>query len=480
MSTLITRPTATASRPGEVDAGRPLATSAAVGGGVAAAIGLVVCMSAALTGWFLADAGAHGQTTDALRVGADAWLLGHGSHLTLSGVPLGVTPLGITLVLVLTAFRTGRWAGSRVRGDARRAIDGRTLASAIGTFTCAYVVVAVVTCVLASQSGATPALGRAVLGAVLVAALAGGAGLAIGTGRATDWLTRVPEWVLDVVSGGLAGALWLVAAGAVLVGVALVGSLNEAATVLSELHLSAGDALSYTLVMALFAPNAVLFGVSYLVGPGFAFGVGTTVSPTAVSLGVVPAYPVLAALPNEGPTPGWLVVAMGAPVAAAALGAAAMVGRTGPLAHDLVAIRGAAAGFVSGLLVTVLVAAAGGSLGTGRMADVGAPVAEVLVFATGLMAVGGLFGALVQGWLMRRRGEPVRPPRPTAGGSRPAVADSQAHPRARSTSSRPAPARSSQDPGSDELTVALRRTDAGSRPADVATDSDEPTVEVPR
>ena len=53
---------------------------------------LVLCMGVAVVGWFLADAGAHGQTTDALRVGADAWLVGHGAGITLAGVPLHVVP----------------------------------------------------------------------------------------------------------------------------------------------------------------------------------------------------------------------------------------------------------------------------------------------------------------------------------------------------------------------------------------------------
>src|SRR3954447_25755891 len=81
---------------------RSLVGAAALGGVGAAVVGLVVCMSVALTGWFLADAGAHGDTTDALRVGADAWLMGHGSHLLLSGVPLGITPLGVTMIVVLS------------------------------------------------------------------------------------------------------------------------------------------------------------------------------------------------------------------------------------------------------------------------------------------------------------------------------------------------------------------------------------------
>jgi hypothetical protein len=196
----------------------------------------------------------------------------------------------------------------------------------------------------------------------------------------------------------------------VLVGGSLLLSFNEAATVLSRLHLDVGEALSYTVVMALFAPNAVLFGTSYLLGPGFAFGTGTTVSPTAVSLGVVPAYPVLAALPDEGPTPGWLVLLLVIPVLAAALAARSTVLRREALPHDLAAMRGAATGFLAGVLVTLLVALAGGPLGTDRMADVGAPVAEVMVFATGLMSVGGLLGAVLPNWWRRRRGEPVSAP----------------------------------------------------------------------
>lgn len=385
---------------GDTGPGRPLATGAALAGAAAAAIGLVVCMSVALTGWFLADAGSHGDTTDALRVGAVAWLAGHGSDVALSGAPLGITPLAITMVLVLTAFRAGRWAGQK--SAAREADDG-AVGVATGTFSCAYVVVAVLTCVLASRTGAEPVLGRAVLGALLVGVLAGGAGLAAGTGRLREWLARAPAWTTEVGAAAVAGVLWLVAAGAALVGISLLVSFNEAATVLSGLHLSVGDALSYTVVTALFAPNAVLLGTSYLVGPGFAFGTGTTVSPTAVSLGVVPAFPVLAALPDEGATPGWLVVLLAVPALAAALGVASSL-RT-PLALDLAALRGAGAGFLAGVLVTVLVGAAGGPLGTGRMADIGAPVAEVLVFATGLMSVGGALGGLLVAWRHRRQRE---------------------------------------------------------------------------
>lgn len=424
MSLLINRATTSGSSNSSgttaAPAGRPVALAAAFAGATAAVVGLVVCMSVALTGWFLADAGAHGDTTDALRVGADAWLVGHGSDLLLAGVPLGMTPLAVTMVVVLTAFRCGRWAAVHAEAPG----DDRVLATAAGLFTSAYVVVAVITCVLAAETGAQPSLGRAVVGALLVGAVAGGAGLAAGCDRLATWVDAAPRWLVDVVTGGLAGVLALVAAGALLVGGALLVSVNEAATVLSELQLSAGEALSFTVVMALFAPNVALLGSAYLLGPGFAVGTGTTVSPTAVSLGVVPAFPVLAALPDEGPTPGWLVAALAVPVVAAGAGAASTLRRRAPIAHDLAALRGAGAGFVAGVLVTVMIALAGGPLGTGRMADIGAPAAEVLVFATGLMSIGGLVGAVAQNAWRRHRGVPGEvvtspPPRRRAPDPRP-------------------------------------------------------------
>ena len=106
---------------------------------------------------------------------------------------------------------------------------------------------------------------------------------------------------------------------------------------------------------------------------------------------------------KQDPTPGWLVVLMGVPAVAAAIGAG--IGRRGgdPQPLDLAALRGAAAGFFSGVLITIAIGFAGGPAGTGRMADIGAPVARVLVFATGTMMVGGLIGGLLNEWWQRRR-----------------------------------------------------------------------------
>ncbi|MCX6397159.1 MAG: DUF6350 family protein [Propionibacteriales bacterium] len=384
--------------------GRALSAAAALGGVVAALGSLLLCLALALTAWYLADAGAHGDTTDALRAGADVWLIGHGSRFVLNGMPLGIVPMTLTALLLVGAFRSGRRAADRAEDGQ----DDHTLGLGVITFVGVYVVVAVVVCVAASQTAAEPGLGRSVLGALLVSGVGGGLGLATGTGRLEVWTGRVPGWVREVLVAALVGAALLAAAGALLVAGSLLASFNEAANVLSGLDLSTGDAVTLTVVMALFAPNAALFGSAYLLGPGFAVGsvasgVATSVSPGApVVLGAVPAVPLFAALPDQGPTPGWLILICGVPVLCAGLGVA-LAGRSStPLPLDLAAIRGAAAGFVGAVVTALAITASGGPLGVDRLADVGAAAGDVFLFAVASMVIGGALGGVLQSWWQRR------------------------------------------------------------------------------
>jgi len=90
------------------------------------------------------------------------------------------------------------------------------------------------------------------------------------------------------------------------------------------------------------------------------------------------------------------------PVLAGAL-AAVLVVRRFP-AHELGtgALRGLGSGVVGGLLTTVLVALAGGAVGPGRMADIGAEPLPTFVAATVAMGVGGLVGGVAATWWARR------------------------------------------------------------------------------
>ncbi len=69
---------------------------------------------------------------------------------------------------------------------------------------------------------------------------------------------------------------------------------------LARLRLSTERGHVHTAATAAVAPNAVLLGASYLLGPGFAVGTGTVVSPGAGRPRQLPAFPLLAALPEAG------------------------------------------------------------------------------------------------------------------------------------------------------------------------------------
>ncbi len=382
------------------DTARPLTVSAALASLAACGTTMVTCMAVAVIGWFLADAGAHGETTDALRVGADVWLVGHGSGLTVSGVPLGLVPLTLTGLVTAVAYRYARWAGqsSAVTED-----DG-TVAMAATIFAGLYLVVAVVTCVVVGQDGATPGLGRATMGSLLVAGVAGTLGLGAGTGRLGAWVARVPGWVRSVAYGAAATCALLVLAAAVLVAVMVMLGLNQAAAMMTGLDLSPGDYVMYTVATLAVVPNAVLLGAAYLLGPGFAVGTGTVVSPTVVSLGPMPAFPLLAALPEAGPAPEWTVGLMAVPVVAGLVGAVLAQRAYRVASYDSAALRGFGCGLGGAVLSTLAIALAGGPMGTGRMADIGAPLGEVLVSSVAAMSLAGLVAGVVTAWWQRRRG----------------------------------------------------------------------------
>jgi hypothetical protein len=376
---------------------RSLTVSAASAGAAAAATMLGICMALGLVGWFASEAGSHGETTDALRVGADAWLLAHGSHLQLAGATIGAVPLGLTLLCAYVSYRMGRWAGATCSVE-----DGRAVLAATAVFAVGYGVVAVVTAVLASTASAHPDLARAFLGGVALAAASGGPGLLLGSGRWPAARAAIPVAVRSVLTGAAFGALLMVSASALLVVVALVLDLGAAANVLARLHTDVPGGLLYTVVVAAVAPNAVLLGGSYLLGPGFTVGAGTLVSPTAVALGPVPAFPLLAALPDEGATPSWTIGLVAVPVLLGAAAAALMLRRHPVLEYAQAALRGFGAGALGGVVFAVSTGLAGGSVGPGRMADVGASLSQTVPAGALAMGAGGLLGGVAMAWWLRR------------------------------------------------------------------------------
>ena len=143
----------------------------------------------------------------------------------------------------------------------------------------------------------------------------------------------------------------------------------------------------------LLLPNAAGDVLGLAAGQGFAVGSGTFVSVHGVTLGSVPALPLLAALPDTQAVPLLAFASQAVPVLAGLV-----AGRTlarhfsardgGSVVAGLV---GVLTGVLTGLACGVLVWLAGGSLGDGALADVGAPA-----IATGvaIAAQAGIAAAL--------------------------------------------------------------------------------------
>jgi hypothetical protein len=392
---------------------RPLVLIATLGGAAAAGATLLVCMAFGVIGWFLADAGAHGAPRDGLRVGAVGWLLGHGSGIRVDGVLVTVMPLGLTALCAWSIWRLGHRVGDSVSGhgpDSDRIADGErdwTVPTAALAFTGGYLVVAIITFRMASTPEIGLSQGRVVLWSLVLCGTLGLTAIAIGSGRAAIWAAFLPSSVraacatcFRIVAG------YLVVAAVVFV-VALVVDFGTAVNVMSRLHTGAGDATVYTALTATVVPNAVLFSASYLLGPGFAVGAHTLVSPTMVSIGPLPMFPLLAALPDNGPTAAWTAGLMVVPLLVAGFGAAWAQRRTPTLRWDEGALRGCAGGVLAGVVLGFLASVSGGAVGPGRMREVGPLGIDVLVHAITAFGIGGLIGGVLMTWWQRRAARPA-------------------------------------------------------------------------
>ncbi len=387
---------------------RPLALVAVYGGAAAALVPLVAMMLLGVVGWFLTDGGVHGSPRDGLRSGALAWLIGHGSGVHVEGATVTAMPLGLTLICALVVARIGLRTGERLSDhgpDAHALTDGErdwTVPAGATMFAATYSVLAVLVGVLAGTPSTQPAL-AAVLGwGLLLGGAAGGAGIAVGSGRAAVWLALVPLAVRETVQTALRILRTYLVVAALVFVVALLLDGGTALTVLSELHTDFSGGLLFVLLSLLVLPNAVLFAGSYLLGPGFQVGTGTLVSPTVVALGPVPMFPLLAALPDNGTTPFWTPFLMVLPPLAAAYAVARQFRNRPLLGWDVGALRGLASGVLAAFLFGLLAGIAGGAVGPGRMSQVGPLAASVLFHGIVSLGIGGLAGGLIATWWTRR------------------------------------------------------------------------------
>ena len=281
----------------------PSVTVAGVGAALrCAGLGILAVAVVVLVTWATAaDSGA--DATDAVATALQVWLVAHHAHLAVPGGEFALVPLGLTLLpaglLHVATVRAGRAAG--VRG--RRGV--LALASSVSA---TYAVVATLVALVA-RTGSVQALPTtAFVGAAGVSALAAGTGAVRATGSWSGLTRRLPRPVRTALPAAAGASAVLVAGGGLLAGGSLAVHEGRARELFAGLDPSIGGVVLLALLCLLYVPTAVVWGLAYAVGPGFAVGAGTSVSIAGSTAGAVPAFPLLAALPQG-------TVVTGAPLA---------------------------------------------------------------------------------------------------------------------------------------------------------------------
>lgn len=369
----------------------PLALAAPVAAVWAAVVSYIPLALLSIVG----SLGSGGTAIGGARFALAAWLLGHGVPITTPTDRITLAPLAVSALAAWRVARAGVHASRAVGGPSNRSV--RPALSGAAAVALAYAVIGAGAAILAR----TPAVAVSPLRAATAYGLFGLAAAAVGalaTSRAARaFVRRMPVMVRAGVRLGLVVAALLVAAGAAMTGAALAARSGEASDMLGSYRAGLVGQAGITVLCLAYAPNLAVWGVAYLLGPGFAVGIGTTVGPGAVVLGPLPVVPVLAALPAGPATGPWaalpavpLVIAM----VAAALLARRWRGRDGALPSWAEHVGAAVlAGLVAGVLIQTVAVAAAGALGSGRLAALGPGGWRPGVFATVVVGLGALVGA---------------------------------------------------------------------------------------
>ncbi|MBA3309035.1 MAG: hypothetical protein H0U28_03110 [Nocardioidaceae bacterium] len=390
MTELLSRPILRV-KPVEEAPCRSVVLSAAIAAGWTLAASLVACIATAVAGWFAADTGSF---SGAIRVGALGWLVGNGGGLHLKSGAVTVIPLGLVAVVAWMLHRGGRWAAEHSQVRSSGGVAAGTL-----VMMAVYAGAGLVVFFLTRSDAVHADLLRTVVGTTTLPLVFGGLGLARGAGHGERVLDALPEEAQAALTGGLGGILAMVCAGGVLVTVSLLVHFSAAVSVAEALDSGVVGGTVMALIGAAMVPNAILCAGAFIAGPGFAVGSGTLIAPGAVTLGPLPAFPLLAALPTSGATGGWHSALIVVPVIAGGLAGLVAVRRYPVFGLDQVALRGALAGLAGGLGFGALTWLATGAIGPGRMQEVGPDVpATILVFALACL-VGGAVAAMGDRWV---------------------------------------------------------------------------------
>ena len=401
-----------------------IALLSALEASVAALIGLGVVLVPLMLLWAMH----FGLAVDAgvfLRAAADVWLLGHGVDLVVQldpitagriPVPGAGEPFPITIALLgfaLLTIASGRRIGRR------SAAGGHSFTGGVAAVV-VYAVAGVGLALAAADDAARADPWQAAWVPATVVAMGvviGAVGEVLRSEGTTDAATGIVRRALAAVPPGLvsggraavrigAGAVFgVLGVSAVLLALLIAVDYATIAGLYQALGAGVDGGIALTVAELALLPNLVIWAAAWMLGPGFAIGAGTLVSPGGTLLGPVPGVPVLGALPTDAPALGvlWLIV----PVLLGFVGGW-LVGHGDDPERDVPRAAGwwaplavaVAASVVAGVVMGLLAWWSGGAAGPGRLAVVGPeplPVAGMAAVTVGIGALVGVYAARFRG-----------------------------------------------------------------------------------
>jgi Family of unknown function (DUF6350) len=388
--------------PGPLGPTRPMLMAGGIAALAAAGGGLAVLVTLTAVGWITAPhVGLGGGLAGVLRSAGLLWLVAHHVEVTVRGVGrIGLLPLGLVVVPGALIERAGRWMTNAGHVTQLRHVGQAALAIA-----CPYALFTAAVAVASRSPVASPSLWQAAAAGFLLALVAAGLGAARGLAPWRKLAALVPSRPRSVIMGMLAALAVLTAFGAVLAGTSLATHLGAYRAAVGSLSPGPGGSALLLLAGLCYLPNSVIWAIAYMLGPGFAFGLGTAVSPSGSALGAVPVFPMLAAMPvgQKAAFPPWLgffVLVM--PYLAGALAGLITVRIAPTPLLEAAPLWGLLTGSLAGVVIGFGAKFSGGPLGAGRLAAVGPVGAEVGVVAVLEVGVTAALAAGAANWLILR------------------------------------------------------------------------------
>lgn len=364
-------------------------------------LGFGVPVLAVTIGWLAGGAFATTPWSAQYLIAGSVWALGLGGGVGVTVDPaafpqLGLTeplaftislaPLAVTAFVIWSGWRSGRrlaaerspWLGGLAGIAAFAIATSFSLAPAAGGAVQVDVTGAVV---IGTLSYAVPLILAA---APPLPALLTAAGVPAG-------VTRQLQRALRLAAALLVG---LVAAASVIVLVLIAMRMGTVIGLMQSLQLDVWGVLGAALLQLAYLPTLVVWMGCWLLGAPIALGAGSSVALGGATAGPLPALPLLGLLP-EGTTPLlWALVAvvvLGAAAARLAFRWNDEEGRDGSTVWSrlIVPVGGAV---IAALVVALAAYLASGSIGPGRMADIGPHAGVTFAWAFGLLVIGALAG----------------------------------------------------------------------------------------